>query len=220
MQPHTGICRDTKDLDIFLTAESAAHVLEHLRDAGFECEIFDPVWLIKAHRGEFFVDFITGMSNATIVVDESWISRSIPAVVHEVKTRVLAAEELLASKLFITRRERFDGADVAHIIYGTHGKIDWQRVLQLIGEHWEILFWALVLFRYCYPAQTSYVPTPLWCDLISRFQAAVLHPDPSARFRGSLIDDKIFAIDVNEWGLDNLMQESRERRLKTLPPLF
>jgi hypothetical protein len=219
LQQHTGICRDTKDLDVFLTTENVALALNLLREAGFECEIFDPVWLIKAHRGEFFVDFITGMSNATIVVDESWISRSIPAVVHEVKTRVLAAEELLASKLFVTRRERFDGADIAHIIYGTQGKIDWQRVLQLVGEHWEILFWTLVLFRYSYPAQTSYVPMRVWRDLLSRFQEAVLHPDPSARFRGSLIDDKIFAIDVNEWGLDNLMQEYRERRLKMLPPI-
>jgi hypothetical protein len=148
MQEHTGICRDTKDLDVFLTAENAVHALQHLREAGFECEIPDPVWLFKAHRNEFFVDLITGMSNAAIVVDESWIRRSIPAVVHDVRTRVLAAEELLASKLFVARRERFDGADVAHIIYRTRGKIDWQRVLQIVGEHWEMLLWALVLFRY------------------------------------------------------------------------
>jgi len=48
---------------------------------------------------------------------------------RESQTRVLAAEELIASKLFIARRERFDGADVAHVIYRTQGTLDWQRVL-------------------------------------------------------------------------------------------
>jgi hypothetical protein len=60
------------------------------------------------------------------------------------------------------------------------------------------------------------VPSEIWRDLIRRFDCAVTHPDPAARFRGSLIDDKMFAIDVNEWGLANLMQEHRDRRLESL----
>ena len=217
LQEHTGIYRDTKDLDLFLTSETAMKTVKILRDAGFRCETCDPVWLYKAHRDGFFVDLITGMSNAAIVVEDSWIERAKPATIHGVPTRVLSAEELLASKLFVTRRERFDGADIAHVIYGTRGKLDWQRVLQLAGQNWEMLFWALVLFRFTYPAQSDFVPADLWRDLIRRFAAAVAKPDPSARFRGSLIDDKMFAIDVNEWGLDNLMQEYRDRRLQELP---
>jgi hypothetical protein len=131
---------------------------------------------------------------------------------------VLAAEELVASKLFIARRERFDGADVVHVVYGTRGKLKWQRILQLVGEHWEMLLWALVLFRYCYPAQADYVPEKVWGDLLRRCQDE--RPDPTARFRGSLVDDKQFAIDVNEWGLENVLQEMRERRLKSLPPSY
>jgi predicted nucleotidyltransferase len=217
LQEHTGICRDTKDLDLFLTPESAALALQYLREAGFDCEVCDLVWLFKAHRDAFFVDLITGMSNAAILVDDSWIRLATPAVVHGVQTRVLAAEELVVSKLFVARRERFDGADIAHVIYGTQGKLDWPRILRLVGEHWEILLWALVLFRYVYPAQTQYVPAEVWRDLLSRFQDAVAHPDLTAKFRGSLVDDKMFAIDANEWGLDNLMEEYRERRLSSLP---
>ncbi len=218
LQEHTGIYRDTKDLDLFLTAQNAALALNLLREQDFQCEICDPVWLFKAHRDGFFVDLITGMSNATIVVDDSWIHRAKPATVHGIHTRVLAAEELLASKLFVTRRERFDGADIAHVIYGTQGRLDWQRILHLAGENWEMLFWALLLFRYVYPAQTHFVPMDIWCDLLNRFQNVLAHPDPNAPFRGSLIDDKMFAIDLNEWGLGNLMQAYRERRLQTVPP--
>ena len=216
LRQHTGIYRDTKDLDAFLTSQNVEPALDCLRKQGFDCQVCDPVWLYKAHRHRFFVDLITGMSNAALVVEDSWIERAIPAVVHGVKTRVLGAEELLASKLFVTRRERFDGADIAHVIYGTRGKLDWQRVLSLVGEHWEILFWALVLFRYVYPAQTEYVPKEIWSELIGRFQHAVSHPDPAAKFRGSLIDNKMFAVDVNEWGLDNLLVVFRNRRLREI----
>lgn len=217
LKEHTGICRDTKDLDLFLTSANAALALQHLRRNGFECEVCDPVWLFKARRDGFFVDLITGMSNATIIVDDSWVDRAKPASVQGVQTRVLAAEELLASKIFVDRRERFDGVDIAHLIYGTRGKLDWPRILHLVGEHWEMLLWSLVLFRYCYPAQTDYVPKEVWRQLLSNFQDAVSHPDPKAKFRGSLIDDKQFAIDVNEWGLDNLIEEYRDRRLKSIP---
>ena len=93
----TGIWRQTKDLDIFLKSEDASLALCALREDGFACEVPDPVWLAKAHRGDFFVDLITGMSNAVITVDDSWIERAIPAVILGLRTRVLAPEELLAS---------------------------------------------------------------------------------------------------------------------------
>ena len=73
LRQHTGICRDTKDLDIFLTTEHASMALTQLKKRGFECEVCDPVWLAKAHRDGFFVDLITGMSNGLISVDSSWI---------------------------------------------------------------------------------------------------------------------------------------------------
>jgi len=216
LQEHTGIYRDTKDLDLFLTAENARLALASLRADGFECEICDPVWLFKVHRGNFFVDLITGMSNAAIVVDDSWIKRSKLATVHGIRTRVLGAEELLASKLFVIRRERFDGADIAHIVYGTHGNLDWQRIMQLVGEHWEVLLWALVLFHFVYPAHTANVPRDVWEDLIGRFHDQVRSPNRMAKFRGSLVDDRMFAIDVNEWGMDDLLEVNRRRRLREI----
>jgi hypothetical protein len=209
LQQYTGICRYAKDLDIFLSAHDAPAALLLLQRHGFETEVRDPVWLAKARRNGYFVDLITGMSNGVLSVDSTWIERARPANVIGVKTRVLAPEELLASKLFVVRRERFDGADIAHIIYSSRGRLRWNRVLQLADEHWEVLLWALVLFRYVYPGQTGYVPQSLWWALLGRFAHEVNSPDPRASFRGSLIDDNMFAIDVREWGLDNLLEEYR-----------
>ena len=214
LQQHTGIWRVTKDLDVFVTASVVPKALEVLGQAGFRCEIPDPVWLAKAQRGEFYVDLITGMSNAAITVADDWIERARPAVVVGTETRVLAPEELVASKLFVTRRERFDGADIAHIIYGTPGEFDWDRLLAVVGEHWEILLWGLLLFRYIYPAQTHYVPSRIWKDLLGRFQNEIDTKNSTARFRGSLIDENMFAIDIREWQLDNILGEYRQRAQK------
>lgn len=145
LQLHTGICRDTKDLDIFLSAQNASVALACLAKHGFRCEVRDPVWLAKAYRDKYFVDLITGMSNAVIVVDDSWIAHSRPMEVLGIPTRILAPEELLVSKLFVTRRERFDGADIAHIIYATRGQMDWNRIVHYAGEHWEVLLWAFIV---------------------------------------------------------------------------
>lgn len=212
LQKHTGIWRNTKDLDIFLAPHDVPRALEALNQAGFETEICDPVWLCKAHRCDFFVDLITGMSNAVITVDPSWIERGSPAEVMGVASRVLAPEELIASKLFVTRRERFDGADIVHVIHGTRGKLDWTRVLAIVGEHWQIVLWAMLLFHYIYPANSDYIPRPVWDDLLGRLKKELDHHNPAAHFRGSLIDDKMFAIDVHEWGMANLMQELRNVR--------
>lgn len=212
LQHHCGICRNTKDLDIFLPAENVSGALTCLMSHGFECEVTDPVWLAKAYRDRYFVDLIAGMSNAVITVDASWIKHSHPATVLGVSTRVSAPEELLMSKLFVTRRERFDGADIAHIIYATRGELDWNRIVKRVGEHWEILLWALLFFRYVYPSNSDFVPKNVWQDLIGRLTKAVTHVHPRQEFRGSLIDDCMFAIDVEDWGLENLMARYRAAR--------
>ncbi len=209
LQAHTGIWRPTKDLDLFLTPYDMPAALRCLTRQGFRCQVKDPVWLHKAHRNGFFIDLITGMSNGVITVDRSWIDNSRPAMVLDVRARVLAAEELLASKLFILRRERFDGADIAHIIFGGRGNLDWERVLVLAGEHWEILLLALVLYRYVYPAYSQYVPAWVWQRLLVRFSNELTNRNPSAKFRGSLVDDKMFAIDVAEWGMENILEIHR-----------
>jgi len=211
LHEHTGIWRDTKDLDLFLPAQEVGRALALLEKDGFETEILDSVWLAKAKRDGFFVDLITGMSNAVLRVDYSWIRHASRSEIFGLSVRVLAPEELIASKIFVTRRERFDGADICHVIYGTKGKFDWQRLMSLIGDNWEMMFWSLVLYHYVYPANADYVPAEIWTELVQRFSVELAHPNTGANFRGSLIDDKMFAIDVAEWGKRNILEELREK---------
>lgn len=217
LQKYTGIWRLTKDLDLFMKPEDVPVALRYLEQRNFRCETLDPVWLSKAHRGEYFVDLISGMSNAVIVVDDSWIDRAQATTIAGVKSRIISAEDLIASKLFVTRRERFDGGDIAHIIYRTHGMLDWNRILELAGEHWEMVLWALLLFRYIYPGQTDYVPAAVWKELLSRYGSLIQESTPHAPFRGSLVDENLFAIDMNDWGLEDVQKSYRAQHLKKHP---
>lgn len=209
-QHYTGIWRFTKDLDLFLPAEKVEVALALCRTAGLVTEITDPVWLAKAWAGDYYVDLISGMSTGVFWVTPEWIEQARPAEVLGLKVKMLAPEEMIVSKLFVTRRERFDGADVCHMLYRCGPGLDWDRIQRTVAEHWEILLWHLLLFRYVYPAAWSAtVPEPLWRGLLAR-----LAQPPLGTFRGSLIDPLLFAPDVQQWGLENLEDAARRRRLE------
>jgi hypothetical protein len=217
LHEHTGIWRDTKDLDLFIPPHEVRRALRVLERDKFETEVLDPVWLAKARRSGYFVDLITGMSNGVVRVDYSWIKRAMWSDIFGLRARVLAPEELIASKVFVTRRERFDGADICHIIYGTRGRFDWKRLMTLLGEHWQMLLWYLVLYHYVYPSNGDYIPAEIWDELLHRFKVELQHPNMKAGFRGSLIDENMFSIDVLEWEKRNVQDEYREKA-ELIPP--
>jgi hypothetical protein len=214
---HTGIWRSTKDLDLVMTAETVPSALKVLRAGGFETWIEDRVWLAKAQRLGYYVDLITGVGNATLAVEASWIERGIPDRVLDLPCKVLRAEEMIASKLFVTRRERFDGADIAHLLKACCQQIDWNRLLELIGAHEDMLYWHLVLFAYIYPSHVGLVPANVWRNLHEGFKRRVSTPNLNEPFRGSLIDPMMFAIDVNEWGECDLFRELTQNYPHPLP---
>ncbi len=204
---HTGIWRTTKDLDLVTPPDAVPRAFEVLVQEGFETYVQDPVWLAKARRGDYFVDLITGVGNATLTVEQSWIDRAQHDEVLGIRCKVLSAEEMIASKLFVTRRERFDGADIAHLLKARARTLDWDRLRKLTDPHWQMLFGELVLFAYIYPALANDIPPSVWRELIERFQKSVATPQTGQPFRGTLIDPKMFAIDVNEWGEHDLYRE-------------
>lgn len=204
---HTGIWRTTKDLDLALAPSDVPGAFKVLVEEGFETYVQDPVWLAKARRGDYFVDLITGVGNATLTVEPEWIDRAAEDSVLNIRCKVLGAEEMIASKLFVTRRERFDGADIAHLLKARARSLDWDRLRKLTESHWQMLYWHLVLFAYTYPAQVNMIPAEVWRELAERFQRAVTTAVPTESCRGMLIDPKMFAIDVNEWGERDLYRE-------------
>ena len=201
---YTGVWRDTKDLDIFLQPKHVKPALDAFARAGFETEIRAPHWLAKAHHEPYFMDLIFGIGNGQLPVEEDWFKYSNPIEIAGVKVQLLPMEELIASKLYIAARDRFDGADVVHLIRSTEGKVDWQRILSRLGKNSELLLWHLILFDFVYPGHSDYLPQDLMVQLFEKVRRRWSKKKNPKGFCGILLDQYTFAVDVEDWGYEDL----------------
>jgi len=201
---YTGIWRDTKDLDIFLKPGDLQGALDALTRIGMETEIVYNHWLAKAWQEPYFIDLIFGTGHGQLAIDNQWFENSRPTQVAGVPVQLIPLEELIVSKAFIGERYRFDGADVLHLILRAPGRIDWQRVLALLGKNWPLLLWHLVLFAYVYPGKIDLLPRSLMSHLFEELLRQSDAPGVSLEtFRGALIDPFSFAVDMEDWGSED-----------------
>ena len=213
LHTYTGIWRDTKDLDVFVPEKDVARVLETLKRAGFETEIAEPHWLAKARKGEFFIDVIHANDSGTVAVDESWFENAQEIEVLGRRVRVIPAEEMFLSKIFVASRDRWDMSDVLHLIFAKRGELEWERILAGVGEHWELLLAHLHLYRYVYPSHTRYLPRWVLDLLLKRYEEEIeSSPQSPLRFRGTLLDDVSFRADIEAWDLPDEHAAIKEAR--------
>ena len=83
LRTHTGLWRDTKDLDLFLRKDRIHEALALLARSGFRTELTDPLWIGKAFSGPYYIDLIVSSGNGIGVVDEHWARRADRAQVRE-----------------------------------------------------------------------------------------------------------------------------------------
>lgn len=199
---HAGIARDTKDLDIFLKREDCERALEVLRGHGCTTELTFPHWLGKAYRGENFVDFIFNSANGLCPVDDAWIDNAVPTTIWGVPTMLCPIEEMIWSKSFVMERERYDGADVCHLIEAKGEVIDWKRLVARFGPHWRILLGHLVTYSYVYPSRRHAVPDYVMDELMARMERE-RHPEHIPVCRGTNISREQYLVDLRERGYED-----------------
>jgi hypothetical protein len=201
LRHYTGVVRDTKDLDIFVHPADIDRTLALHADAGFETEVTSPVWLGKARCGEDFVDIIFSSGNAIAEVDDAWFEHAEDGEILGVPVRFVPPAEMIWSKGFIMERERYDGADIAHLLRACGPSLDWTRLLARFGPHWRVLFGHLVLFGYVYPAERDAVPRWVMDELSDRLRAELDAPPTAERVcQGTLLSRYQYRIDLDEWG--------------------
>ncbi len=172
-----GIDRSTKDLDIFVRPEDVTRLLAACSAAGYDADLVYSHWLAKIRASNGFVDVIFGSGNGVAIVDDEWFAHATEQEVLGVKVKVAPAEESLWSKAFVMERERYDGADVAHIILAHGERLDWRRLIDRFGPHWRVLLSHLVLYGFIYPSARSRVPVWVLDELLARVTAEMPAPD-------------------------------------------
>ncbi len=196
---YAGIVRHTKDLDLFARQADVPRVLDALAGAGYRTELTFSHWLAKAFAGDDFVDVIFNSGNGACPVDDAWFERAVVARVLGVAVRLCPAEEMIWQKSFIQERERFDGADVLHLLRACGPRLDWPHLLARFGSSWRVLLGHLVFFGFVYPAEQDRIPAGVLRELIERLGEG---PDAGAEklCRGPMLSRMQYLIDTEQWG--------------------
>ena len=198
---YTGIERHTKDFDIFIRRADFEPAAKVLREAGYEAELTFPHWLGKAFKGDDFIDLIYSAGNGVAEVDEIWFEHQVPETVLGMSVGIIPAEEMIWSKGLIMERERFDGADVAHVIKAVGHKLDWRRLIDRYAHLWRALYAHIVMFGFIYPSHRSQVPQWVMKELGDRIANETAQPDATEKVcYGTIISRQQYLKDIHEWG--------------------
>jgi hypothetical protein len=216
---HTGINRVTKDLDLFIRRRDWPVIARALRAEGIFARLLFPHWLGKALSSRHTVDVIFASGNGQLPVDDGWFERSVPGRVLGRAVGLCAPEDMILSKAFVMERERFDGADVAHLILAQAAAINWVTLCRGFRGHERVLLAHLLLFEYIYPHDAHLLPR--W--VIRRLLTA---PQPALRrtprlCRGTLLSREQYLIEIRQRGYADArlppygLMSSRERAIWT-----
>src|SRR5215475_9415804 len=196
LERYTGIVRDTKDFDIFVHPGDQERVVRALEGEGYRTELTFPHWLGKAHLGDHFVDIIFSSGNGVAIVDNEWFKHAVDDEVLGIPAKLCPAEETIWSKAFIQERERFDGADVAHILRVRVATLDWDRLLRRFGPDWRVLLSHLVLFGFVYPSERASIPECVMKELLRRLEGELADPGGRRLCRGTILSRSQYLLDV------------------------
>lgn len=201
---YTGIERHTKDFDVFIRREDFRRAAWAFKKAGYRTELTFPHWIGKAYAGEDFVDLIFSAGNGVASVDERWFDKAVKEQVFGMDVLLIPPEEMIWSKGLIMERERFDGADVAHVIHAMGDTLDWRHLLDRYGLFWRALLAHLVLFGFIYPSDRSKVPLWVMDELTQKLQEETRAGDSDDKVcYGTLISRQQYLKDITEWGYED-----------------
>jgi len=196
---HAG--RKIKDLDLFIAREDLQQIFTVLNRSGFRTTLVFPHWLGKVGREDRFIDLIFSSGNGLCEVDALWFEYSRPGSCFGLPVRFCPPEEMIWSKAFVMERERYDGADIAHLLLACGKTLDWQRLLSRFGDHWRVLYSHLNLFDYIYPTEKVCVPQEIRRECLTRLRNENKESgNPRKYCRGPLLSRSQFQIDTEKFG--------------------
>jgi hypothetical protein len=207
---YTGIWRDTKDIDVFCRPSWAGRILDILARNGFVAHVEEQHWLGKARRGAALVDVIWGSGNWSAPVDDHWFANATLGHIVGIEVAIAPVSDMILSKAWVAGRERYDGADICHLIHAAGHDLDWEDVVARFGVNWALLLQYLVLYRFVYPEERDVVPASLVRELASRIGTDAESAD-GLTFRGPLVDRYAYLHDLRHDGRPDPREEMARR---------
>jgi hypothetical protein len=142
--------------------------LKIFREAGYRAEETFSHWLGKVFAHSDCIDVIYRAGNGLGEVDDLWFEQAPTRTLFELPVPLTPPEEMIWMKAYIMERERYDGADVAHLFFHCAGHLDWSRLLWRFGPDWRVLLSHLILFGFIYPGHRDRIPAEVIGELLER----------------------------------------------------
>lgn len=201
LKHYTGIARETKDLDLFIRPKDVEYALDTISAAGYRTEVTFSHWIGKAFYDEYVVDIIFNSGNGISEVDDAWFDHASKDEIFGISVLMCPTEEIIWSKAFVMGKERFDGADIMHLLLAYGDRLDWQRLLSRFGPHWRVLLSHLVMYGFIYPSERKTVPDWVMQELAQRLLHETSSDPPAERVcLGTLLSHLQYRVDIEYWG--------------------
>ncbi len=197
LRAYTGIRRTTKNLDLFICPSDLHLTLQILAEAGYRTEVTDSHWLGKAFCKDYFVDLILGFANGIGQVDSTWFARSKSGMLFGIPVHYMSPDDMIWVKCFVQDRDRYDGADVAHLLLSCHDILEWKRMLKHFGSFWRVLLSHLILFGFIYPGERRKIPSWLMEELLRRLQGQLKTSGEPQLCQGTLLSMTQYSTDIH-----------------------
>ena len=197
---YTGIVRPTKDFDLFLRKSDIEKAMEALRASGYRTELTFPHWLAKAWQHDDFIDLVFSSGNGICTVDDGWFDHAVETQVLGMPVKIVPCEELCWQKSFVMERERFDGADIMHILRARASELDWTRLVERYESRWPLLYTYLVMFTFIYPSEARALPASVMNELAERHATLRAAPVADKVCQGTLVSRAQYLIDIGQYG--------------------
>jgi Uncharacterised nucleotidyltransferase len=205
LEHYLGIGRSVRDLDLFVRERDVPRALARIDGRlGYRSSLVFPHWLAKIERDEIDqIDVIFNSGNGLCPVDDDWFRHAVPARVMGEPVALCPAEETIWSKAFVMERERYDGADIAHLLHARAEVLDWSRLIRRFGPHWRVLLSHLILFGFFYPSERTRIPEALLRRGLRLLEPEMGRASAQRVCRGTLTSRAQYLVDVQRWGYED-----------------
>ena len=163
---YTGRWRNTKDLDLYTTPAERPALIQVTQELGlvdiYPCSPYDRRWIYRGGCGDTIVDVIFAMANLRAQVDEQWLRGGGTIHIRGERLPLVPVEEMLWNKLYVLQRDRCDWTDVLNLLYSAGDTLDWEYLLERLGDDKPLLAGALSLYRWICPGRCRRIPARIW----------------------------------------------------------
>lgn len=197
---YAGRRHQAKDLDLYILPADRGRMIDAVRTAGivdyYEQRPYDRTWIFRGVRDGAIVDVMWQMANGRAEVDAAWLTNGPETKVMGLTLKLLPPEELIWSKIYVLQRERSDWPEVLNMLYVQGRRLDWNRLLERVGDDRPLLSSIVCLFAWICPGRAREFPGDLWPRLDLR------RPEPGGDKR------RLRLLDTRDWFGPNLPDDA------------